>query len=363
MKDFRLSDLILKSSLNIYNNLASLENIKGRLTIEIEITPSPIVSWEFECLDQAELKRLEKGELDELIFKEPLNSIIANRIKIIDPYCRYVSQGIDENNGERCFELIASGYSSELHIGDINKEINALKFYVPNFRIHAISKEHNLSKNNSRWKYGKKDSYIVEKRLLNNWTISFETHSSSVDWLDPIKRNTGILLTSIGSLYQKEEEKKANINFREIIKEIGHLFLLLSFANGGYTYPILYEGYRFPPEDRCSANVFKYFNSRNRISSLEGLSKTWFIRESELSKLIGCYEKFKSVFDNKYWHDSFLFILATVPVFNLIILKPKFFILCDNLLEAISPSLPDGNETSPICITPFKNVPVVMISE
>jgi len=26
--------------------------------------------------------------------------------------------------------------------------------------------------------------------------------------------------------------------------------------------------------------------------------------------LIGCYEKFKSVFDNKYWHDSFLFILA-----------------------------------------------------
>lgn len=310
MKVFRLRDLILKSSQNIYNNLAKVENIKGRLTIELEITPNPLISWEFECLDKAELNDIEEDELNEILFKKPLNSIIANKIEIIDPYCRNVSQRLDGENEKRCCEVNASGYSKELCIGDMNKEINALNFYIPNFRIHAICKEHNLSNDDSRWKYGNKGSFIVEEPLLNNWMISFETHHSSFKWLDPIKANTGILLTSIGSLYQNEKEEQKNISFWDIIKKIEQLFLLLSFANGGYTYPILYEGYRFPPEDRYSASVFKYFNSKNRITPLEQLSNTWFIRESDLSKLIQCYEKFTSVFDSKYWHDSFLFILA-----------------------------------------------------
>lgn len=310
MEYFNLRDLILKDSHSIYNNLATIENIKGRLTSELQITPNPLVSWEFECLDKDELKNLKEKELEKLLFEKPLNSIIANYIKIIHPYCRKLKCRIERENANGCSELNASGFSKEFCIGDLNKKINGLTFSIPNFRVHAISKEHNLSKDDTRWKYGEKDSFVVEKTLLDNWMISFETYHSSFEWLDPINRNTGILLTSMGGLYQNDKEEKKDIGFWDILKIIEQLFLLFSFANGGYTYPILYEGHRLPPEAGYSASVFKYFDSRYRITPLEQLADTWFIRESGLSKLIQCYKTFASVFDSKNWHDSFLFILA-----------------------------------------------------
>jgi len=306
--DFRFKDLILKPSLNIYNNLAEVENIRGRLSVELEIFPNPLISWEFECLDETELRDLKPDELDTIFFKKPLNNIDANKLRIIKPYSRSLSTWLDVS--DRYCAVRVKGYSREFCIGDLNADINALTFYWPNFRLHAICEAHNIPHDDSRWKHAHKDMFMVEEPFLDNWMISISTRDSSFQWLNPIARNTGIMLTTIGKIHGNGKNDLRTIKFVDIKKTIGQLSLLISFANGGYTYPILYEGHRLPPEDGRSSMVFKHFDAKRQITPLEQFSNTWFVRESDLGKLIRCNRNFSSALDNQSWYDSYLFILT-----------------------------------------------------
>jgi hypothetical protein len=306
LKEFELKDLILEASHEIYNNIATVENIKGRFTAEFKITTRPLITWEFECLDEAELVNFEE---EKQFFRKPIDNIIANRIEIINPYCR-ILEVKHKAHSKLCCAIAASGFSKEMCIGDISTEINALTFYIPNFRLHAICREHNIKDEDSRLKYGPKDNFIFDAPFFDNWTVSFETKYSSFEWLDAMHENTGILISSVGKIYQREKDRKKNVFFRDLNKSIEDLFLLLSFANGGYIFPIFFEGYKFPPEEGRSFSIFKYFNSKKRITLLEQLSNTWFIGESDITKLIQCVNEFTSVFASSNWRDSFKFILA-----------------------------------------------------
>ena len=59
---------------------------------------------------------------------------------------------------------------------------------------------------------------------------------------------------------------------------------------------------------------------------------------------------------------TYYLILGGVPVFNLPIVKLCFFNCSLKPVEGFSLNLPAGVFSSPICIRPFKNVPVVSIS-
>jgi len=43
-------DLILKDKVKLYNNIARINDCKGRLLAELQIYPSPRITWEFEML-------------------------------------------------------------------------------------------------------------------------------------------------------------------------------------------------------------------------------------------------------------------------------------------------------------------------
>lgn len=306
LEEFELRNLILEASRKIYNNIAIVENIRGRLTVEFKITTSPLITWEFECLDEAELVDFEE---EKQFFRKPIDNIIANRIEILNPYCRKL-EAKRKAHSKSCCAIAASGFSKEMCIGDISGEINALTFYIPNFRLHAICREHNIKNEDSRLKHGPKDTFIFDTPFFDNLTLSFETKNSSFEWLDAINENTGILISSVGKIYQCEKDGKRNMFFQDLNKNIEDLFLLLSFANGGYIFPFFFEGYKFPPEEGHSSSIFKYFNSKRRITSLEQLSSTWFIEQSDIIKLIQCFDEFTSVFASSNWRDSFKFILA-----------------------------------------------------
>ena len=309
MKSLKCRDLILKPSQGIYNNIAEFENIKGRLTLDLQITPSPLLLWEFECVDHSALERVNAEKMANHLFDKSLNNISANEIEIISPRCRHVHWRGDKKDGNRYGELGAKGFSREFYVGDINQKITDLVFYLPNLRIHSISEDHNLLKEDARSRFENKSTFIFERAITDNWIVSLETDHSAFEWLDKAKGNTGTLITTRGTLHQIGNEMKKDLAFAEMQIITDRLSLLLSFANGGHTSPILYEGYRIPQTEDSSAEAFKYFNAKSRITPIERLTKTWYIRESGLANLVRCYQRFASVFDNDFWHESFLFIL------------------------------------------------------
>ena len=309
MKPLKCRDLILKPSQGIYNNIAEFENIRGRLTLDLQITPSPLLLWEFECIDESELDNVDAEKMADQLFDRPLNNISANEIEIISPRCRHVHWRGSKKAKNKYSELGAKGFSREFHVGDISRKVTDLAFYLPNFRIHSVSEDHNLPEGDSRSRFGKENTFIFERAITDKWIVSLETDRSAFDWLDAAKGNTGTLITTRGTLRHIGNEMKEDFAFKEMQKITDRLSLLLSFANGGYTSPILYEGYRIPPRDDSSAEAFKYFNANARITPLEQLKTTWYLRESHLANLVRCYQRFAAVFDNNFWHESFLFIL------------------------------------------------------
>jgi hypothetical protein len=303
-----LPSLLLESSNIIYNNMAEFTGLKGRVTLEISINPNPIILWEFECVDRAEVCK------KKILFKDyfppnKIEKIKANNIEIVYPICKSIS-GKSGGDKDIYSELRASGFSLEMRIGDMAEKLNALHFYIPNFRIHSQSREHNIKNNDPRWEFDNESTFIFDVDFLNDWVLSFETKAESIKWLENRFSNKGTKITTIGKIWAKKETKDKKLEFVRMHKELETLFLLLSFACGGHIKPIIYNGFNFKAEDRSEPSKFIYFLSNGKIDSVEDLGTSWFIAQSDLVGLIECYEKFSSMLSDNNWQEPFNLILA-----------------------------------------------------
>ena len=68
----RDKDLILQKKVKLYNNLAKINDCQGRLLAELEIYPTPRLTWEFEVLGEIQGEfpyraARKQGSLDSLV--------------------------------------------------------------------------------------------------------------------------------------------------------------------------------------------------------------------------------------------------------------------------------------------------------
>jgi len=302
LNHFNISSIVLEPKRTIYNNIAQLLGYKGRAIIELVINPKPLVLWDFECLDKDALFN-SNFNVDSFFSHKEIANLLADKITILKPRCKKVS-GVGSKTKDKYSEFHASGYSREFVIGEIDSEFNALHIYIPNFYVHAICKEHSIKRDDARWKLGDKSTHIFDVDFMNEWTISFETRAASLDWMNNRFGNVGIFITTIAKLWGKEgANKKATLG--DLKNDLEQLFMLLSFANGGYINPILYCSYNRDDEDK----QFIYFNSEKEISSLEDIGRSWFMNVSDIKKYIECYDEFSSLLRNG-WCSAYKLILA-----------------------------------------------------
>jgi hypothetical protein len=304
LNSYNLSSVVLEPKRTIYDNVAQLLNYKGRAIIELVINPNPLALWDFECLDKVALAN-SNFSFDMFFPPNEINNLLADNITILKPRCKSIS-GTHGKSKNKYSEFNAYGYSREFIIGEITSEFDALHIYIPNFFVHALCNEHTIKNSDSRWKYGDKSTYIFDVDFINDWTISFETSMASCDWMNNRFGNVGILITTIAKLWTKKEAVNKKTTLEDLKKEIEQLFMLLSFANGGYTNPILYCSFNTDAKD----SRFIYFNSERKITSLEDIGESWFRDVSDLKKYIECYNEFSSLLRNGNWYSAYKLVLA-----------------------------------------------------
>jgi hypothetical protein len=116
-------DLILQDRVKLYNNLAKINDCEGRLIAELEVYPTPRLTWDFEVL--GELKHgFPHGSLGES------NSIIGHSFSIKKAKCTGDHSGIGPSRA-------LSGYSKQVVYGELHSLAHRFSFYLPNAQFQV----------------------------------------------------------------------------------------------------------------------------------------------------------------------------------------------------------------------------------
>jgi len=294
--------IILQEKINIYNNIATLFNCEGRLTVNFQIYPDPRIYWEFESYDKknitSQLKLIENENIP-----NPLKDIEVMDSKMLSPYWQIIMP--DGNS-----RLLAKGLAFEMIFGNITSKIDCLIFYFPNTRYQKISHHSKMYSTTIKDEEGK----IIHSRLcngnyiesqINNLNIRLEIERNTLNWLDPQQKNFGTFITSKGMLSSNNK-----FIFKKGVDILLNLSLFLSYANGGYITPLYLEGHNFNKRKRhiLTESTCAMVQTRE-VTPLEDLSNSWLTKESNLEKYLECFLTFKKMIQNKKWKDTFYFIL------------------------------------------------------
>lgn len=147
------------------------------------------------------------------------------------------------------------------------------------------------------------------------WNIHLCIDRDSIRWLDPKNRNTGTLITAVGTLDSSSSNSNISQNLsenREItldnaVKKIQDICWLLSYVNGGYVGLLYIEGYQ------RDAKKIPIFSSALALSSqttpLEKIGLSWFTKNSSLKDFLEWIPVFEKMIENDSWRETFDFVL------------------------------------------------------
>ena len=306
---FKPGDFLLKPKITLYNNIARSGKCKGRLLAELEIYPSPRLTWDFETLGKT---ACEPDNTNGLL-KE---SFIGDRFRMNRPYLTSRSQSSLTSKPT----VRSSGFASQAISGDLKFNSQTFSFCIPNARFQeanlvgqgTITENLRATVGDESWEVGEAPAgRIISVPLDDYWQIHLETRLDALDWLKRNRRNIGTYVTTIGllSLQKRSNRKKSKRSQTMILDEAIHRLrsfsLLLSFANGGYTGPLYVEGYRI---DRIVIASGEFLVSR--ITPLEQLGASWLTIASDLTGFLKCFSAFERMGDLPHWKDEFDLILA-----------------------------------------------------
>ncbi|AFY38086.1 hypothetical protein Lepto7376_1753 [[Leptolyngbya] sp. PCC 7376] len=241
-------DLIGKTDkIEIFNNIghwyeeentsdAHIINLEGRLTVQLEVSPTPRIYWEFEKargtdnLSPRPSSNIQltswDGAESQLIIKNPRpNSWISGR-------------------------QVVSGYAKSVEYGDPDHQAHYFKFYLPNTDFIRVALKQGLNiirnqmPNSEFW-----------AQIRDGWNLSLNTTQDAIDWLDPQSQNRGSMITLSIGLFQDAQRNRQittqsiselqTLSLREAKKIVDKLCLLLSYANGGSVAPIYSSAVQF----------------------------------------------------------------------------------------------------------------------
>jgi hypothetical protein len=306
-------NLVLKDKFLLYNNIAKINDCEGRLLAELQVFPSVRLTFEFEILGKHQY-RLPCIFSDDDLSK----SIIGNIFEIKKPFFNRRQEDIGP-------QVILSGIANESTYGDIGDPAHLFKFYLPNCRVQCTSggqnylnkivEEDNTGQEVFRGQ-GHEGKYI-EFSLDEKWNIRLDITKNVLDWLDSKNQNIGTLITTAGKLYQPGYDYKKpetclqleEIKSEDAVKQLNNLSLLLSFANGGFVSPLYIEGSKFHVNFPKTRPQFASVRSPYQITPIEHLGTTWVTEYSDLEKYLTCLNSFAIMQQQKYWRDTFEFVL------------------------------------------------------
>jgi hypothetical protein len=293
-------DIVLREKFQLYNNLAQSGTCTGRLSAEMQIYPSPRITWDFESLEdmvcQPEMRQYELR-----------NPLVGKRFSIEAPIVT-VTRGFPE-----AYVVSVGGLTPQAVQGDVEERFGMFAFYLPNARFQQINR---YGTQQALWQHlfilGQEETPPVASMagglrldcaLDESSRISLETRQQALEWLDPQERSIGTFVTTVGWLSYSDSQA---ISLREAKDRLCTLGMLLSFANGGYTAPLYIEGVPLHEEGRRPSSVASVF----RTTPIELLGHSWLAGDSSLEAFVQCFPTFERMIESSPWDEVFPLILS-----------------------------------------------------
>jgi hypothetical protein len=306
-------NFILAKKLVVYNNFAEIDDLVGRLLVELQIYPIPRILWDFEILG------MEVPQFHDVFASESLleNFFLGYLIQVERLKLEVIIRGVDISSTAKGTALRAY-----LDLDDPETQSHKFNFCLTNTRFQRIYHCHVLDEDC--------DGGVVKGIPLNSkWAINLEIGKQACKWLDTRKDNVGIYLTGVGTLFQLKETEEAekipesltNITISEAEAILKNLCLLLSYANGGFIAPVFIEGEKYnkyePDENDLKSQAFiatettsTLISTAYQFTSLEKLGKSWLTEDSDLEVFISCFGSFEKMLAKTFWKETFYFILV-----------------------------------------------------
>jgi hypothetical protein len=296
----------------LYNNTATWNDCAGRLSAELAVYPTPRITWEFELPRNVNCS-----------WSGPNRSEAPIRGN-----CFFIDRPHVVSGGHNELWMFANGVASEARSGDLDVPYAGYHFYLPNARFQAICREgqhwqeHVLRdhgpNNRAQDTPGRLEARYVIGPLSDGWTVSIQTNSQELEWLDPDNANRGTYITSSGTLAHSPNGlelagKTPRLSLRQARQGLVDLSQLLSFANGGYVGPI-YIGALNQDEDADPTlpEVPSSMVMIPRVTPLEEIGDSWLTYKSNLGQYFQCLPALQRMLHSQDspWAEAFELLLS-----------------------------------------------------
>jgi hypothetical protein len=292
----QIDDPILKDRLKLYDNIAHSGDCVGRLSAEFQIYPSPSIVWEFECLGEG-LYTTESADFGQ-------RPLIGQGISIHRPIV--TSSG---GSGH-----VFRGIATQACLGRIDDKASLFRFYLPNacFQEENVSSQGVIEKHlelvtktgiRSQIYWGT-EGRVTDGSVGNGWSIRLETRQEALDWLR--RGRTGTYITTVGSLHPTAEGTETEetlsqcspVTISQALERLSTIRLLLSYANGGYTGPLIVEalGHNEIP---VSTMITVY-----ETTPIEQIGRSWLAHDSDFAMYLDCCPALERMLSQSLWVET-----------------------------------------------------------
>ncbi|NJM74295.1 MAG: hypothetical protein HC862_31920 [Scytonema sp. RU_4_4] len=216
------------------------------------------------------------------------------------------------------------GATAQAVYGDMEDTAHIFIFYLPNtrFQYKSVGQEilrKTLKEVGSDIEVGSENGgKYVRSAIDKIWSIRLDIRIDALNWLNLQNRNTGTLITTVGTLYQPKDKsiepetlsELQTITLSNALEHLKNLSYFLSYANGGYIGPLYIEGYKYtqnrlhPIQTSCAvALAFE-------TTPIEQLCSSWVTVESNLKLYMECFPAFERMMQNLTWRETIDFTLT-----------------------------------------------------
>lgn len=305
---FLIDSCLMKDSIDLYDNIASIGDCQGRLKTTFHINPAPGIMWDFESVGDFACEPASlNGKLK--------NPIIGHNHTIQEAYLNPMSTW--SSNDGKIRRMVGSSPSA--FYGQLDIKCNSFLFALPNCKFQVTSKsgqnflENEVSIKNKQSKEIYSSSSVgrfFKTKFQDNWTIELVIENDAFNWLSNQTIKQGTFLTTIGRYYygdvsnNNEIPEDQKISLEEGLNKIDRLTLLISFANGGLIAPLIFETANEFPEYK-NHKIFTPYP----ITPIEQIGTSWALFDSDIKSFINCFPAFERMLQKEIWSERFGIVL------------------------------------------------------
>lgn len=303
-------ELFSKSRIRLYNNLGTIGEATGRLSVSLQIAPYSDLIWEFEQL----------GKQEHILDLEGLNQNNALNPRGVD----FTLEGLQLYGSSHLKDqrLFARGGAQRAVLGNSSEKGQHFKFYIPNLISHAVSKTQKITQStktqNGELLSKSHDGNETRVSSDEQWEIVILTRLESLNWILATRNSKqhGLNITTtlelrlknLGNRESLEPNLLPALSIDEALKKIYPILKLLRISNGGHVSPSYSLASRYSkkdhPEERLHLIAVCATASARKNTDMHNLDQTWLCRTSDFAKYLECHLAISKMLLNACWRDT-----------------------------------------------------------